>query len=61
MTALRQRLLEDLRLRNYSPRTEEAYVAAVAKLARHFNRSPDQLSGEDIRAFQVHLLAKKSS
>jgi len=61
MTALRQRLLEDLRLRNYSPRTEEAYVAAVAKLARHFNRSPDLLSGEDIRVFQVHLLAKKSS
>jgi integrase/recombinase XerD len=61
MTALRQRLLEDLRVRNYSPRTEEAYVAAVVKLARHFNRSRDQLSTEDLRAFQVHLLAKKTS
>ncbi len=61
MSALRQRLIEDLQVRNYSPRTVQAYVAAVAKLARHFQRSPDQLSGEDVRAFQVHLLAQKVS
>jgi site-specific recombinase XerD len=61
MTALRQRLIEDMQVRNYSPRTVEAYVAAVAKLARHFQRSPDQLSNEDVRAFQVHLLAQKTS
>jgi integrase/recombinase XerD len=61
MSALRQRLIEDLQVRNYSPRTVEAYVAAVAKLARHFKRSPDQLTSEDVRAFQVHLLAQKAS
>jgi integrase/recombinase XerD len=61
MTALRQRLIEDMQVRNYSPRTVEAYVAAVAKLAKHFRRSPDQLSGEDIRVFQVHWLAQKVS
>jgi integrase/recombinase XerD len=61
MTALRQRMIEDMQVRNYSPRTVEAYVAAVAKLARHFQRSPDQLAGEDVRAFQVHLLAAKAS
>lgn len=61
MTALRQRLIEDMQVRNYSPRTVEAYVAAVAKLAKHFGRSPDQLSGEDVRAFQVHLLTAKAS
>jgi integrase/recombinase XerD len=61
MGALRQRLIEDLRVRNYSPRTVQAYVAAVVKLTRHFRRAPDQLNGEDIRAFQVHLLAKKTS
>jgi integrase/recombinase XerD len=61
MSALRQRLMEDLQVRNYSPRTVEAYVAAVAKLAKHFKRSPDQLSNEDVRAFQVELLAKKPS
>lgn len=61
MTALRQRLMEDMQVRNYSPRTVEAYVAAVAKLAKHFMRSPDQLSGEEVRAFQVHLLTKNTS
>ena len=61
MSALRQRLIEDMQVRNYSPRTVEAYVAAVAKLAKHFMRSPDQLTNEDLRAFQVSLLAKKAS
>jgi len=54
-------MIEDMQVRNYSPRTVEAYVAAVAKLARHFQRSPDQLAGEEVRAFQVHLLAAKAS
>jgi integrase/recombinase XerD len=61
MTALRQRMIEDMQVRNYSPRTVEAYVAAVAKLAKHFQRSPDQLTNEDVRAFQVHLLNAKTS
>jgi integrase/recombinase XerD len=56
MTPLRQRFLDDLRLRNYSPRTLETYVACVARFARHFHRSPDQLGVEEIRAFQLHLL-----
>jgi site-specific recombinase XerD len=56
MTPLRQRFIDDLRLRNYSPRTIEAYVAGVARLAKHFDRSPDVLGPEDIRAFQLHLL-----
>ena len=55
MTPLRQRLIEEMRLRNYSPRTIEAYVAAVAKLARHFRMPPDRLSAEQVRQFQLHL------
>jgi site-specific recombinase XerD len=56
MTPLRQRLLEDLQLRNYSPRTIECYVAQVAHFARHFGRPPDQLGADDLRAYQRHLL-----
>ena len=52
---MRQRLTEDLRLRTYSPRTSEAYVAAVVQLTRPAGRSPDQLGPEDLRAFQLHL------
>jgi site-specific recombinase XerD len=58
MTPLRQRLIDDLRLRNYSPRTIDAYVAAVARLAKHFGRSPDLLDSEQIRSFQLHLLGQ---
>ena len=61
MTPLRQRLIDDLRLRNYSPRTIEAYTAGVARLAKYFNRSPDQLGVEHLRQFQLHLLEQQVS
>jgi integrase/recombinase XerD len=56
MTRLRQRMLEDLRVRNYSPRTESIYIQHVARFAAHFGRSPDQLTPEDIRSYLVHLV-----
>jgi site-specific recombinase XerD len=56
MTPLRQRYIEDLRLKNFSPGTIKVYVFAVAKFARHFGRSPETLSGEDVRAYILHLL-----
>jgi len=61
MTPLRQRLIDDLRLRNYSPRTIEAYVSRIAQFARHFGRSPDQLGMEEVRAYQLHLVDQKAS
>jgi integrase/recombinase XerD len=61
MTPLRQRLVEDLRLRNYSPRTVECYVAAVAQFAKHLGRSPDRLGPDDVRAYQLHLLHRRAS
>ena len=61
MTPLRQRLLHDLRLRNYAPRTIATYVAAVARFAQHFGRSPEQLDAEHVRQYQLHLLAQHAS
>jgi hypothetical protein len=59
MTALRQRMLDDLRTRNCAPSTVECYIRAVAAFAKHFNKSPDQLGPEEIRQYQLFLLNKK--
>ena len=56
MTPLRQRFLDDMRIRNYAARTIESYLAGVNRFAKHFNRSPEDLGAEEIRAFQLHLL-----
>lgn len=55
MTSLRQRMLEDMQVRQLSPCTQQTYVETVARFARHFGRSPAGLGPEDIRAYQVHL------
>lgn len=59
MTPLRQRMLEDLRIRNYSPSTVRAYIRCVADFAQHFNRPPDQLGAEEIRRYQLFLLNER--
>ena len=55
MTPLRQRMLEDMQVRNFSPHTQAAYLHQVALFARHFRRSPNTLGPEEIRAYQVYL------
>lgn len=57
MTKLRRRMLEDMRIRNYSQATITSYVNNVAQFARHFGRSPDTLGPEDVRTYQLHMLA----
>ena len=57
MSPLRRRMIEDMTVRNLSPATQRSYVHAVAKFGRFFGRSPDRLDLEDVRAFQVHLVA----
>jgi integrase/recombinase XerD len=54
---LRRRMIEDMTVRNLSPATQRSYIHAVSKFARHFGRSPDRLGLEDVRAFQVYLVA----
>lgn len=59
MTPLRQRMTEDMRVRNLAVNTQLSYVQQVSLFARHFNKSPDQLGPEEIRAYQVYLTDEK--
>ena len=59
MTHLRQRMQEDLRLRNFSERTVRHYTHTVAEFATYFHKSPDQLGPEHIRTFLLHLLNER--
>jgi integrase/recombinase XerD len=61
MTPLRQRFLDDMRIRNYAARTIECYLAVVSRFAKHFGRSPEHLGAEEIRSFQIHLLHEQVS
>jgi integrase/recombinase XerD len=56
ISPLRQRMLEDMAIRRMSPGTQRAYLSAVSKFSRHFGRSPDKLTYEDVRAWQLHLV-----
>ena len=61
MTPLRQRMLEDLRRHNYAPRTRQTYVAQIAKLAKHFGVSPDQLTREQVQEYRDLLASRDVS
>jgi integrase/recombinase XerD len=58
---LRQRMIEDMTIRNLSPATQQSYIYAVAKFSRHFNSSPAKLGMEEVRAYQLHLVEEKHS
>jgi len=59
MTALRQRMLEDMQLRNFSPGTREVYVQAVAQFAGHFRQSPEKLRPEQVRQYLLYLVQER--
>lgn len=55
MTSLRQRMLEDMGIRNFAENTQQSYLQQVSLYARHFDRSPARLGPEEVRAYQVYL------
>jgi integrase/recombinase XerD len=59
MSVLRTRFLEDLQLHGYSAKTQTAYVGAVSRLAKHYHKSPDLISEEELRQYFLHLTLEK--
>src|SRR4030095_2780319 len=59
LSPLRQRILEDMQLRNYSAHTIRAYLHCVADFARHFRTSPEHLGREQVRTYQLFLVQDK--
>jgi integrase/recombinase XerD len=56
ISPLRQRMLDDMRMRKLSDKTQSHYIRAVVNLARFLGRSPDTATAEDLRHYQLHLV-----
>ncbi len=59
MTALRERMIEDLQLHGFAEKTQEAYLRAVRQLAAYCKKPPDQISEDDLRGYFLYLKNEK--
>ena len=59
MTPLRAKMIRDMQLQRLAPKTQKAYVTAVAGLAKFYQCSPDRLHPEQIRTYLHHLLVER--
>lgn len=59
MTPLRKRMIEEMEMRNFAPKTIRIYIEVVARFARYFGKSPDRLGAEHVRQYLLHLVHEK--
>ena len=59
ISPLRQRMIDDMTVRNFAPNTMLAYLKQVSYFARHFGRSPERLGAEEIRSYQIYLAKER--
>ena len=57
MSPLRRRMIEDMTIRKFTPKTQHDYVQGIKNFAAFLERSPDTASFEDVRRYQLHLVA----
>jgi len=58
ISLLRQRMIEDMRLRKLSPKTQTSYIRHIKEFTRFLGRSPDTANAEDLRGYQLHLVER---
>lgn len=61
VTPLRQRMTEDMRMRKLAPKTQSGYLRSVGRFAKYLGRSPDTATPEELRRYQLHLVAQGTS
>lgn len=59
MTPLREKMIDAMRLRGFSPRTHESYLFAVSRLVHHYHQPPDQLTTDQLQAFFLYLVKQR--
>lgn len=59
MSPLRAKMIEQMQLHRKAPGTQDQYVQAISRLAAYYQRSPDQLSSQEIRHYLHHLLTER--
>ena len=57
VSPLRARMIEDMTIRKFAPRTQEGYIRAVKGFSAFYGASPDKASFEDLRRYQLHLVS----
>ena len=56
VSPLRRRMVDDMRMRKFAPKTQSGYLRAVRQFARFLGRSPDTATVQDLRDYQLHLV-----
>ena len=59
MGVLRDRMIEEMQLRNFAASTQRSYLYTVTKLAQYYNQPPDQLGKEQIRSYLLYLTTER--
>ncbi|RZL95675.1 MAG: hypothetical protein EOP82_02255 [Variovorax sp.] len=59
MTPLRQRMIDAMVLRGFRPRTQESYLRVVAQMARHYRRTPELITDQEVQAYLLHLVRER--
>ncbi len=59
MTPLRQQMLDAMVLRGFAVRTQQSYVEALSRMARHYHRSPALLSKDDVSAYLLEMVSMR--